>query len=476
MSYRPIIFSMKKSSAYGRKYAQVPPDIELLAAITFCLTAPARNPYAKLFANSQEEEPAVALSHGCNSAAFHSRNNLKKKDGIMKNQTSIKKKAQLQKTDHAVVRTNRVMLLCFALFLALCAGCGEKEPLKIGFAGPLSGTLSDFGLSNHRGVVLALEEINATGGIQGRQLQLLIKDDHNDPEVAAQVDRELINEGVVTILGHFTSTATLAVIPLMNEQNMLLLSSGASSEELTGQDDFFLRVLNSHGDFATALAQYAYTVAGLRRTAVVYDLANPAYSEDYYNAYQKNFETLGGAICRLIPFDSRTGIDVVVLVETIISNPCDSLLMIAGALDAAALRQQLHKQGVAFPVMSSSWAMRQEFIENGGAAVEGTIFVSSIGINDSAPRLDEFKQKFAERFGAEADLSAIFGYDAMTALAQGLRQVKNFTPAEIKDAILAESFIHGLHEDFAFDQYGDVHRKAAFFILKNGEFTVMNPQ
>lgn len=394
----------------------------------------------------------------------------------MKDRKSIKKREHVQKTKHTVCSRNRVPLLFITLLLAFCVGCGEKEPLKIGFAGPLSGTLSDFGLSNRRGVVLALEEINANGGIQGRTVELLIKDDQNDPEVAVTVDRELINEGVVTILGHFTSTATLAVIPLMNEQNMLLLSSGASSEELTGQDDFFLRVLNSHGDFAIALAQYAYSVVGLRRTAVVYDLANSAYSEDYYKAYQKNFETLGGAICRLLPFDSRTGIDVVALVETIISNPCDSLLMIAGALDAAALRQQLHKQGVAFPVMSSSWAMRQEFIENGGAAAEGTIFVSSIGLNDSAPRLDEFKQKFVERFGTEADLSAVFGYDAMTALAQGLRQVKNFTPAGIKAAILAEGFIHGLHEDFPFDQYGDVHRKAAFFILKNGEFTVMNPQ
>jgi len=63
----------------------------------------------------------------------------------------------------------------------------------------------------------------------------------------------------------------------------------------------------------------------------------------------------------------------------------------------------------------------------------------------------------------------------MMALAQGLRQVKNFTPAEIKTAILAEGIVHGLHEDFPLDRYGDAHRKPVFFVLKNGEFTKMNP-
>ena len=81
-------------------------------------------------------------------------------------------------------------------------GSGGKPPVKLGFVGGLTGKLSDMGTAVRNGVILAVEEANKEGGINGRQIVLITRDDKNDPEIALAVDRELINEGVVAIIGH----------------------------------------------------------------------------------------------------------------------------------------------------------------------------------------------------------------------------------------------------------------------------------
>ena len=86
--------------------------------------------------------------------------------------------------------------LCFTFFaFVLFSGCQNSEPIKIGFSGGLTGRLADLGLNGRNGVILAVEEINRNGGVAGRQIELLIRDDRQDPDVARTVDEELITKG-----------------------------------------------------------------------------------------------------------------------------------------------------------------------------------------------------------------------------------------------------------------------------------------
>ena len=117
-----------------------------------------------------------------------------------------------------------IIILALVLFITF-----QRKPIKIGFSGSLSGLNSPMGIAVKDGVVLALEKMNEQGGIKGRKLELLIKDDKNDPETVLKVDTELINEGVCAIIGHITSAMTQAAIPLINNKQMLLLSPTASS-------------------------------------------------------------------------------------------------------------------------------------------------------------------------------------------------------------------------------------------------------
>ncbi|MEW5815083.1 MAG: ABC transporter substrate-binding protein [Spirochaetota bacterium] len=136
-----------------------------------------------------------------------------------------------------------IFILISALYF-----CTEKNPIKIGFAGGLTGIHSDLGIAGRNGALLAVEEITSAGGIKGRPVVLITKDDQQDPVAALKVDKELIDEGVVAIIGHMTSVMTMSVIPFINKSEILMISPTTSTNELTNIDDYFFRTLPANKD------------------------------------------------------------------------------------------------------------------------------------------------------------------------------------------------------------------------------------
>ena len=191
-------------------------------------------------------------------------------------------------------RIVRIVYVFLMIVITTLIGCDRKKPIKIGFAGCLTGRLSDLGTAGRNGVMLAVEQINETGGINGRPVELIVKDDKQDPDVAIQVDKELIEEGVVAIIGHMTSAMSVAVVPLMNKEKMLIISPTTSTNELTGIDDYFFRIMPPNKAETDHLAHYTLNVMGLRKMVCVYDLSNLAFTEGWYRNFKSEFENRGG--------------------------------------------------------------------------------------------------------------------------------------------------------------------------------------
>jgi len=146
------------------------------------------------------------------------------------------------------------------------------------------------------GLLKAVEEINSRGGVDGRPVELITKDDKQDPEEALRVDRELVDEGVVAIIGHMTSAMSMAVLPFINKEKILMISPTTSTNKLTGIDDFFIRIMEPHKSEIDHLARQAFKVMGLKKMAAIYDLSNRAYTEGYFHNFKQEFEGLGGKI------------------------------------------------------------------------------------------------------------------------------------------------------------------------------------
>ena len=356
-----------------------------------------------------------------------------------------------------------------SILLLAGIGCKKKEnPIKVGFVGGLTGRLSDLGTEGRNGVILAVEKINSSGGINGRPVKLITKDDKQNAEVTLRVDRELVDEGVVAIIGHMTSTMSMVALPFVNKQKILMISPTTSSNELMGIDDYFIRVIPPNKSETDHLARHAFNVMGLKKMAAIYDLSNRAYTEEYFNNFKEEFEGLGGKINHLETFSSGKSMDFVKATDSLLKQDPDGVLIATGAPDVAMISQRIRMNGSKVPIFSCGWAMTAALIHDGGPAVEGVVFSQLFDRESRQKTYLEFKKRFEERFGEAPNFAAAHGYEAALALFKALS--KNADPQELKATILQQNTIEGLQGDFKVDKYGDPQRKRLLITVKNGQF------
>jgi branched-chain amino acid transport system substrate-binding protein len=366
------------------------------------------------------------------------------------------------------------VLPVFCCLLVLIAGvvngCGPKRPIKVGFVGCLTGRLSDLGLAGRNAVMLAVDEVNQAGGIQGRPVELLIKDDKHDQNVALQMDAELIDEEVVAIIGHMTSTMTLAAVPLMNENRMLLLSPTTSTNELTGIDDYFVRIMPPNISETQHLSQHLFEIIGARKLACVYDLSNQAFTEEWYRNFSTAFETLGGTVPFSATFTSGEDVSYLELVQNIIDADTDGVMIIAGALDTAMICQQLRKLEAELVIVCSGWSKSPDLIQHGGLAVEGILMSEAYDQHSQHETYLTFSDRYEERFGRKVDFAAVFGYNAAHVLFQALS--RKTRQQSIKDALINQTFA-GLQGNITLDQYGENTQRRFLVTVKDGRFVTV---
>ncbi len=286
--------------------------------------------------------------------------------------------------------------------------------------------------------------------------------------MAAKVDKEMINEGVVAIIGHMTSSMTKIALPLMNKEKMLLLSPTASSDQFTGKDDFLIKIDPASGEFAQILGRHAHQKAGLRKMAALYDSSNRLYSETWVRFFAAEFEKLGGKIISTTSFESGKDLSYPKIAKRILNSEPQGVVIVAGAIDSAMFLQHLRKQHPDISAISSGWARTKEFLEYGGPMVEGTIF-QSISSQTENKKFIDFKKSFIARFSKEPDFPSARGYEAAELLFKGLEKT-NGTANGLKEAILGFKEFQGLRGTVQLDKFGDVYRDNETIVIKNGKF------
>ncbi len=200
-------------------------------------------------------------------------------------------------------RAHRCWLAVVSL---LAASCARPAPIRIGMVSTLTGRASDLGLSSRSGVTLAVEELNAAGGIQGRPIELVIRDDGQKPEQARQAVRELVDAGVVAMIGPATSGMAAATLADVDRAQVLMVSPTVTSPDFGGRDDWFVMLMNTNDHSAARIAAAAVERAGARRVAVVLDTTNASFTRTYAAAFARELSARGGT-AREVPFASGAG-------------------------------------------------------------------------------------------------------------------------------------------------------------------------
>ncbi|SLM28547.1 Extracellular ligand-binding receptor [Desulfamplus magnetovallimortis] len=369
---------------------------------------------------------------------------------------------------------NRLFPVFFSIFALLFSPACEKEPppLKIGFSGCITGQLADLGIAGRNAVTLAVEEINRAGGINGRKIELIVKDDANTPETAIRVDRELIAEGVVAIIGHVTSSMSIAALPVANKNKIIMLSPTSTTNELSGKDDYFFRVTSPDRIQSEIMAKHAFNKLNLRRVACLYDLSNRGFTQGWADNFRTLFEQLGGTVAVSVTFHAKEKFSYLEIAGQLMNFQPDSILIISGALHTAMFCQQIRKTTPDIPILSSGWAGTNELIHQGGSSVEGIIFPQVFNQNSRHLPYLTFRESYRERFMIEPNFASMCSYEAATFLFNILDGWDG--KSDLKQILLDHSTHQGLQGEISLDKYGDASRSQFIVTVNDGSFAIVD--
>jgi branched-chain amino acid transport system substrate-binding protein len=350
----------------------------------------------------------------------------------------------------------------------LAAACGPPPPIKLGFLGGLSGKFSDLGIATRNGTLLSIEIANAAGGIDGRKLSLFEMDDKQDSATALRAMAELEAQGVVGVIGPSTSSMAVAVTPFANEKRLLLIAPTATTNALSNKDDYFFRSVGDAAHYGMAAAQRHFAM-GIRRAALVQDLANSEYTENWGTPYAQTFTALGGDITAVKHFTSTQKPDYQLLAQQVVKSRPELIVTVASSSDSALIAQRVKGLAPTMRLAGAGWASTERLIELGGAAVEGMLFEQYFYRFDPSPGFQSFLKAYRERFHSEPGFGAVLAYDATQLMLAGLRQTHGARDG-LKAAVLASGTVDGAQDKVTVDAFGDAVRPVYFGVVKNGAF------
>ncbi len=363
-------------------------------------------------------------------------------------------------------RESQIFASALGLFLIL--SCQQSsDPVRVGFVATLTGRYSDLGVSGRDGAILAIEEKNRSGGLLGRRIELLTKDDKNDEQIAVAVDQELIALGVIGIIGHMVSTMSLGALPLLERTETVMISPTTASPLLSGKKDFFFRVYEPIDKEVLDLAHWISQEEKISRMAVMYDLRNPIYAKDYAERFEKAFKRWNGSVPLTMATQTGNPEELVRAAQVLNSFDIDALLIVHNALDTALILETLRRNGWKGRAFASPWSMTREILEQGGRAVEGLRSIVPFVPDHPSERYQNFRKVFLQRFRREPDFPAVCGYEAAQVLFRAFEKARASGKA-LGDAILEIREFEGLQSRIVMDEFGDPKREKFRVIIREG--------
>lgn len=364
----------------------------------------------------------------------------------------------------------RFIVLFLIMFSLLPPGCGKDEPIRIGMVAGLSGRMSQLGVSARNGAHLAVAQVNEQGGIHGRTVELLVRDNQGSPERCGQVVSELAGLKVAGIIGPLMSKMAETVIAAQGRTPVVVISPTISADAIKDMDDYFFRIMPVASQESETMANEVAR-AGRKTAAVVYDISNQAYAEACFFRFKQIFDSLGGRIIYTNDMANQDRQGFARLAEEIISHQPEALYLITSGIDAAALTQQIRKRTSAIGLYGAYWVKSGNLIENGGRSVEGMIVASPFEKEVKTPEYNAFKERYRHMFNADPGFVSLYAYDAAQVLFQAIETAGDTAPDKIKQAIIDQKTFQGLEESFEINRYGDTPRAMMLLTVHDGKFT-----
>ncbi len=373
----------------------------------------------------------------------------------------------------ALTRAVAMAVLPVILFSSVsCNSPTTKEPLKLGFIGSLSGKFATMGVTARDGAILAVEELNSTGGICGRAVELIIKDDAGDPSSAVTQVNTLSDLGVRYLIGPLTSSSGAAILPVINQKGILTISPTTTSAALADKKDLFIKFSPNATQYGKMIGMEAHNQAGYEGSPVaVYDSRNERFCTSFMEGLDKSYRDVGRSEIPRIAFNSSKQVSYRELAMKILELSPSDVVFCSSSLDTAVISQHLKRGDPGIELYSTEWAISPSLVESGGKCVEGLIFYSVMDFSDRSQNNQDFRNSYKNRFGTDPTLAAMSYYETVNVLSETFNaDCRVSDPVSMVKTITGMDLFSGVQRDFRFDREGDAIIPLMKHVIRDGQF------
>lgn len=319
--------------------------------------------------------------------------------------------------------------LCAAGLLAL-GGCGQSKggTIKVGVYGSLTGTTATFGQSTERGVKLAFDEINAAGGVGGKQLVMISEDDQSKAEEAATAVQKLINQDqVVALLGEVASSRSLAAAPIAQDAGVVMISPSSTNPEVTKKGNFIFRTCFIDPFQGTVMAKFAAQNLGMKRVAILKDVKND-YSVGLAQYFTAEFTgPQAGSITGEQAY-SEGDADFRSQLTALKANNPEAIFVPGYYTEVGSIAIQARELGITAPILGGDGWVSDQLLKIGGTALEGCYYSNHFALDSPDSSLQGFLGRYKAKYGVQPDAIGGLAYDAARLLADGLKRLHETDP------------------------------------------------
>jgi branched-chain amino acid transport system substrate-binding protein len=346
---------------------------------------------------------------------------------------------------------------------------GGGDTIKVGEFASLTGKEATFGQMSHHGTELAIEEVNAAGGVLGKKIQLIYEDDQSKAGEPATVVKKLISrDRVIAVLGEVASSRSMEAAPICQQNKIPMISPSSTNVKLTEMGDYIFRVCFTDEFQGKLLANFAKRTLRAARVAILTDVRSD-YSVGLSRDFKNPFTAGGGTIVAEQTYNGGDKDFKGQLTAIKGANP-EAILVTGYYTDVGLMVKQAKQLGITQPLFGGDGWESSKLIEIGGADVEGTYFSTHFSPEAKSAAVEKFVRKFREQYGEAPDAMAALGYDSAMVLVEAIKRAGTTEGPKLRDAVAATKDHEGITGRITLDQSRNAAKSAVILTVKDGKF------
>ena len=362
------------------------------------------------------------------------------------------------------------LLSAVAISAVFTAGAMAGDPIKIGVAGAHTGDLASYGLPTVKAAELVVKKINANGGINGSQVELLVEDDVCKPEVATNTATKLVSDGVHAVIGHICSGATKAALPIYGEADVIVVSPSATTPDLTQSGNYpnFYRTIAADDAQARTMVDFAINTLKVKKIAVIHDKGD--YGKGLAEFVKQFVEE--GAKAEAVLYEGVTpgAVDYSAVVQKIKRSRADAVIFGGYHPEASKIITQIRKKKMTIPFISDDGVKDNTFIKVAGKYAEGVYATGPADVS-SNPITQEYRNEHEKVYGSEPGAFFDNAVTATLVLTNAIEKAGS-TDARAIAKVLKSQVAQTPFGEIMFDEKGDaIGVGFSMYQVKDGKYS-----